>query len=264
MPIVRTAPHWSGSRKLAPDASGGRDPEGARHGAHHLGAIVVLEQDELDQPVARREQGEPGAAVRGRRQPRGIARQLGQDHLRGGRRRGRDRQQPVAPALRDHEPADPGRTRGRRARRARGRGRSARRSQGRSARPSRWRLSPSGRPPSPPARARPSRGQTKSVCGSAKASAVGQPMPSGGASVRPPSTTTRPSSSPAASVPSAASASEATGASKLATASGRRAAGAGSARTSAAAGEEEPRAVEDQIVRAPSASSTPRPRRARC
>ena len=61
--MVLTPPLCSGSRKLAPEASAGAIQCGALDLAHHGGAVVVLEQHELDQAVARREQGQPGAAV---------------------------------------------------------------------------------------------------------------------------------------------------------------------------------------------------------
>ena len=40
-----------------------RDPESAIDVAHHVGTIIILEQHELDQPVARCEQAQPRAAM---------------------------------------------------------------------------------------------------------------------------------------------------------------------------------------------------------
>jgi hypothetical protein len=53
----------------------------ARHVPHHVGAVDLLLQHELDEAVARREQAEPAAAAGPRRQPRRIARQLRQHRL---------------------------------------------------------------------------------------------------------------------------------------------------------------------------------------
>ena len=55
-----------------------RDPERLRHLGHHALAVGRLAQHELDELAARREQRQP-VAVRGRRDPAGIARQVGVD-----------------------------------------------------------------------------------------------------------------------------------------------------------------------------------------
>ena len=80
-----------------------RDPEVARDLAHHVLAVVVLEQHEFDEPVARREEREPGAAVRGRGKAGRIAGQLREQGLRLAAGAGK-RDQPVPPALRDDQP----------------------------------------------------------------------------------------------------------------------------------------------------------------
>ena len=94
------APHCSGSRKLRRDDSAGAIHWSRRHLGDHVGAIVVLLQHELDQPVARRKHRQPGAAVGGRRQPRRIARQMiDRDRLR--LPAAVEGDQPVAPAFAD-------------------------------------------------------------------------------------------------------------------------------------------------------------------
>ena len=74
--------------EAAPEDSDGRDPVMAGGTSRIMScAIVLLLQHEFDQPVARREECQPGAAVGGRREPRGIGRQLRQDGSSGRRSR---------------------------------------------------------------------------------------------------------------------------------------------------------------------------------
>ena len=79
-----------------------RDPVRPLDLAHHGGAVIVLQQHELDQPVARREQRQPCTAASRGREARGIAGQLGQQRLRRATL-ARDRDQAMPPAFRHHD-----------------------------------------------------------------------------------------------------------------------------------------------------------------
>ena len=101
---------WCGRRRIAA-ARGSCAPDDERRGDPVARAAPRAScrrdsrppQHEFDQPVARREQRQPGAAVGSRRQPRGIAGQLG-EHRLGGHRCGRRPEEPMPPAFGDDQP----------------------------------------------------------------------------------------------------------------------------------------------------------------
>ena len=88
--------------ELAEARQGRRHPERLGHLLDHAQPVFLLAQNEFDQLIADREEGQPIAALRGRRDPSGISRWIGQRELGLACFGGVDQQHVVTPGFR-HE-----------------------------------------------------------------------------------------------------------------------------------------------------------------
>ena len=105
MPICLSTAALQRLLELAEARQRRRHPERLGHLLDHPQAVFLLAQNEFDQLIADREEGQPIAAFRGRRDPSGISRRIGQCEFRPACFGGIDQQHVVTPALGHEQPA---------------------------------------------------------------------------------------------------------------------------------------------------------------